>query len=128
MKMLIRSLARPFGAMLALSLLAACGGDAGEAPEPAETGAPATTPPPATDAAATPSATGAEPAAGGASTALVEEGRQVFNGAGICMPCHGPTAEGTPLAPDLTDDVWLWIDGNQPLEPQIVQVIREGVP
>lgn len=56
---------------------------------------------------------------------IVEQGRKVFNGPGNCYSCHGPKAKGTPLAPDLTDQKWLQIDGSY---PGIVSLIRTGVP
>ena len=109
-----RFLARPAGALLVLGLMAGCGGGGD-----AEDAAPATTPP------------ASEPAAGaGAAPAgdLVAEGMAIYNGAGICMTCHGQGGVGTALAPNLTDDTWLWADASQPLAPQIESVIRQGVP
>jgi mono/diheme cytochrome c family protein len=38
-------------------------------------------------------------------------GKVVFEGKGNCHVCHGRNAKGTPLAPDLTDEVWINIDG-----------------
>ncbi len=56
--------------------------------------------------------------------ALVDRGREVFNGAGGCTACHGSDATGTTLAPDLTDDPWLNVDGSY---GAVAGVIRTGV-
>lgn len=55
---------------------------------------------------------------------LVEAGRELFAGSGNCFACHGSDATGTPLAPDLTDAVWLDADGSY---ASIVAVVTEGV-
>lgn len=55
-----------------------------------------------------------------------QQGQQLFTGAGGCVACHGPDATGTPLAPDLTDGVWINISG--PNVEEIAQLIRTGVP
>ena len=61
----------------------------------------------------------------GVTPAMVEEGKGIYNGAGICMSCHGATGEGIPnLGANLTDDEWLHIDGSY---ESIVQNILEGV-
>lgn len=54
-----------------------------------------------------------------------DSGRKVFTGKGNCFACHGGNAKGTPLAPDLTDKVWLNVDGSV---EQIAAVIKTGVP
>lgn len=56
---------------------------------------------------------------------LVDEGRQVFTGAGNCYSCHGANAQGTALAPNLTDSTWLDADGSY---GSIAGVVRTGVP
>jgi mono/diheme cytochrome c family protein len=56
---------------------------------------------------------------------MVEDGRQLFKGEGNCFTCHGETAEGTPIAPNLTDEKWLHIDGSY---DGLVKVIAAGVP
>ena len=44
----------------------------------------------------------------GVTVAMAEEGQEIFNGAtGICFTCHLREGQGGPLAPSLTDDVWL---------------------
>ena len=61
----------------------------------------------------------------GVTAAMVAEGRGLFTGAGVCHACHGPDATGTQLAPDLTDDEWLNIDGSY---EAIVNTVMNGVP
>jgi len=46
-------------------------------------------------------------------------------GGATCVGCHGSDAKGTPLAPDLTDQQWLWSDGSL---RSIQQTIARGVP
>ncbi len=61
----------------------------------------------------------------GVTEAMIEEGKGVYNGAGICMSCHGPTGEGIPqLGANLTDDEWLHIDGSY---ESIIDNIMNGV-
>jgi len=62
----------------------------------------------------------------GVTPQMIQEGTQLFVGAGICMACHGMDAKGAPnLGPDLTDDEWLHGDGSF---EAIVGQILEGVP
>ena len=93
--------------------LAACGGDAGNGEQAAETpGAAPAQAQPAPEAEAT---TGAAPQElpEGVTAEMIEEGEAVFTGAGICSSCHGPAGEGVPnLGADLTDDEWLHSDGS----------------
>jgi len=56
---------------------------------------------------------------------MVQEGRDLFNGGGICFTCHTVEATGGPLAPDLTDDVWINVDGEY---SSIVELVKTGVP
>jgi len=60
----------------------------------------------------------------GVTEAMVREGREIFNGAGICYTCHTVEATGGPLAPDLTDDQWLNVDGEY---ASIVELVKTGV-
>ena len=100
--------------------LTACGGDAGDTEDPAET--PAETPAPAPAPAPT-ATTGAAPE--GATPEMVTAGQAIFTGKGMCMSCHGPTATGTPLSPNLTDSEWLIISGEY---AEIQNLVRTGVP
>jgi mono/diheme cytochrome c family protein len=81
------------------------------------------------DTAAAPRPTAAPAPAAGAcpetGQALVDQGRRIFGGAGNCFACHGPTATGTQVAPNLTDGTWLNIDGSY---GAIIALIRSGVP
>lgn len=60
----------------------------------------------------------------GITSAMVEEGRKLFQGEGLCLACHGPDAKGG-LGPDLTDQKWLHGKGTL---SEIVERIRTGVP
>jgi mono/diheme cytochrome c family protein len=55
---------------------------------------------------------------------LVDARRVVFSGTGHCFACHGPNAQGTALAPNLTDAPWLDIDGSY---AAIAGLVRTGV-
>lgn len=135
------------------SLVAACGGEEdvdgnASATDSVASGVPTPTVPLTTDTGAAavtaaPGATvtpapGAAPPAGAAATPApkaaaaggggnAQAGQVVFSGAGICFSCHGPGGVGTPLAPNLTDNVWLNVPAN-PTVDQIATVIRNGVP
>ena len=64
----------------------------------------------------------------GITPAMVALGDSIYHGlvaGGTCAGCHGTDAKGTPLAPDLTANKWLWGDGSY---ASIVKTIREGVP
>ncbi|MYI05834.1 MAG: c-type cytochrome [Gemmatimonadetes bacterium] len=60
----------------------------------------------------------------GVTAAMAQEGQDLFHGAGLCASCHLRQGVGGGLAPDLTDDVWLHIDGDY---EAIVQIIMDGV-
>ena len=110
-------------AVVAATSLVACAGDAGDTEgEDVLEDTVATTPAPGPEA--TPQPTGAAPE--GATPEMVAQGSQIFNGKGNCMTCHGPAAQGTPLAPNLTDDEWINIDDGS--WQNIQQVVRNGVP
>jgi glucose/arabinose dehydrogenase/mono/diheme cytochrome c family protein len=72
--------------------------------------------------------TAALPTPPGATPEEVALGGRIYHGqvAGApCEGCHGTNAEGTPLAPDLTNGKWLWGDGSL---ASITQIITNGVP
>lgn len=60
----------------------------------------------------------------GVTEAMVQEGQSVFAGGGICYTCHMAEGAGGPLAPNLSDDVWLNVDGSY---ASIVELINTGV-
>ena len=108
--------------LLALALLTACGGsDSGSSAAADDQGEGAQQTPAAGD-----EALNIDPALlpEGVTVAMVEEGRELFTGGGICHTCHLEDATGGPLAPDLTDDTWLNVDGEY---ESIVEVIKTGV-
>ncbi len=104
---------------LLLAFAGACGGGEEGAPaaEEAQPAAEATTPAPA-------AATDMQ-LPEGVTPEMVAHGEQIFTGAGICYTCHLAGGVGGPLAPNLTDDQWIHIDGSY---PAIVQIVTTGVP
>lgn len=56
---------------------------------------------------------------------LIEAGRHVFHGEGTCFACHGPSLEGTAIAPTLRAHKWRNGDGGLEM---ITRIIRNGVP
>jgi glucose/arabinose dehydrogenase/mono/diheme cytochrome c family protein len=107
------------------------GGDAGGGPK--FTPCPSTTasPGPIVRAMAKPPE-GTNPDAGvtlpaGATKEMVGLGDRIYHGevgGASCAGCHGSSAKGTPLGPDLTDSKWLWSDGSY---EGIAKTITEGV-
>ena len=61
----------------------------------------------------------------GVTVEMAREGQDIFHGEGVCVTCHLRGGAGGPLAPNLTDDVWLNIDGEY---ESIVNVVVTGVP
>lgn len=114
------------GALLIGSLLlAGCGGS-----EPADEAETPAAEPIATPEQTTPAATSGATAAGlpaGVTTQMVQQGQQLFTGQGICYTCHGQNAQGTTLAPNLTDDQWLWVTPGDGMYEEIVTLIKTGV-
>jgi len=99
--------------------MAACGGDGG-APAAEGTDAPAAGQPAAEEAA--PALTMDLP--DGVTAAMVAQGESLFAGPGLCFSCHMAGGVGGPAAPNLTDDVWINIDGSF---ESIIQNIMTGV-
>ena len=63
----------------------------------------------------------------GATAEMVALGDRIYHGevgGASCAGCHGASAKGTPLGPDLTDAKWLWSDGSY---SGIAKTITEGV-
>jgi mono/diheme cytochrome c family protein len=54
---------------------------------------------------------------------MIDEGRRLWGGQGLCLACHGPEGKGG-LGPDLTDGRWDHTDGSY---EQLVAVIIKGV-
>jgi mono/diheme cytochrome c family protein len=102
--------------LLLVLTLAGCGGG-GDAPatDEAETPAPAAEETQAAEAMNLPE---------GVTPAMVAEGETIFTGEGLCFTCHMQGGVGGPLAPNLTDDVWINIDGSY---ESIVQNVINGV-
>ncbi len=59
----------------------------------------------------------------GMTEGMIEEGRAIFIGAGLCMACHGMDGKGT-VGPDLTDEEWFIGEGTY---EQIVDRVLAGV-
>lgn len=123
------SLASTAAALLALAFMAGCGGgDSSDSGDASRSAADADS-----DLTSQGSAQGAaaaelsiDPALlpEGVTVEMVQEGRDLFNGGGICFTCHTVEATGGPLAPDLTDDVWINVDGEY---SSIVELVKTGV-
>lgn len=67
--------------------------------------------------------TKSDPAPTGATTAMLKQGRELFEGAGLCMACHGPEGAGG-IGPNLADSVWVHGTGSF---PELVALILAGV-
>lgn len=107
--------------VLALLALGACGGEQG-APAGEETQPAAGETQPAAEATA-PAMDMELP--DGVTPEMVSRGEEIFTGAGICYTCHMAGGVGGPLAPNLTDDEWINVDGSY---DAIVQLVTTGVP
>lgn len=59
----------------------------------------------------------------GVTKELIDRGKKVFTGPGICFACHGMEAKGA-TGPNLTDTVWIHNRGEY---DQIVALITTGV-
>ena len=118
-------MAERVAALALVALLAGCGGSDGGGGAQADADAPAQdAAEPVADARS--EELNIDPAVlpEGVTVEMVEEGRELFFGGGICYTCHLMDAKGGPLAPDLTDDVWLNVDGEY---QSIVELIKTGV-
>lgn len=60
----------------------------------------------------------------GVTPAMIEQGRKLFGGAGLCLACHGPDGKGS-VGPDLTDTVWVHHKGGY---EAIVSQVARGIP
>lgn len=61
----------------------------------------------------------------GVTVEMVEQGKAIYGGAGICSSCHGPAGAGIPsLGADLTDAEWLHSDGSY---DGVAKTVMDGV-
>jgi mono/diheme cytochrome c family protein len=61
----------------------------------------------------------------GVTMEMVNQGKEVYAGAGLCYVCHGAEGQGMPgLGADLTDDEWTHGDGTF---EALVQTVANGV-
>lgn len=108
-----------WAAVFMIAALAACAKDDAGDDVAADTSAvvqPADAPAPAATPANLPA---------GVTSEMIAQGQQIFTSTGNCYTCHGMDAKGTALAPDLTDQVWINVDGTN---ASILEVVRTGVP
>ncbi len=117
-------MARNLASLTALTLaFVACGGG-GEQQQQTQAAPAAAAAAPAADS--TMQATPAGSLPPGVTQAMVDEGKTLFHGAGICVTCHGQNGVGvTGLGPNLGDSEWLHSDGSY---DAIVAQIHKGVP
>ena len=118
MKRITFKLAGRLLAFSTISIVVGCSGR-GATDDAANVGAPA--PRPAAPESGVTAVTAERPAS--ITDAMVQEGAQIYAGAGICAACHGADATGA-IGPDLTDAEWLIGDGEF---EQLVDQILEGV-
>ena len=60
----------------------------------------------------------------GVTPAMVEKGKTIFKGTGLCFACHGPEAKGA-VGPNLTDAEWIHVkDGDY---NGIVALVTKGI-
>ena len=57
---------------------------------------------------------------------MVDLGRAIFHGKGMCFACHGPSLEGTQIAPTLRPHAWR--DAKNGDYNNIMYVVSHGVP
>lgn len=69
----------------------------------------------------------AAPAAPAVTPELIAQGQTLFAGAGRCGVCHGATARGGRLGPNLTDDEWIWVEPGANMHTQIFDIIKNGI-
>lgn len=115
--------------ILLVTVAAACGGGEQAAEVTEDTmAAAAPTPAVAPESAAAAPTVAAANLPTGVTPAMVQEGQQLFTTSGNCYTCHGANAEGTALAPSLTDSEWLWVTPGPNEYVDLQQRIKEGVP
>lgn len=67
----------------------------------------------------------AKPLPAGVTQAMIDGGKTIFHGPGLCSNCHGEAGAGSGIAPSLADKTWLHSDGSY---EAIVKQITTGVP
>ena len=60
------------------------------------------------------------------SPAMIDLGRALYHGKGLCYACHGPALEGTQIAPTLKAHAWR--DAKDGGYAALVAVLLKGVP
>ncbi|MCU0620135.1 MAG: cytochrome c [Gemmatimonadales bacterium] len=75
-------------------------------------------------AAAPAAAQGAAKLPAGVTPAMVEKGKAVWKGSGLCFACHGPEGKGA-VGPNLTDAEWIHVKGGE--YAGLVTVITKGI-
>jgi mono/diheme cytochrome c family protein len=60
----------------------------------------------------------------GVTPETLQRGRVLYQGAGLCLACHGVDGKGTTLGPNLVDAEWLHTDGSF---EAIVRIVLSGV-
>ncbi len=121
MKRITFTFARRVLALFAIMVVVGCSG--GAATEDADDLGTAESRPVASPEDAPPSelASGTAERPAGVTDMMVQEGAQIYAGAGICAACHGPDAKGA-VGPDLTDTEWLV--GNGEYEQLVDQIVK----
>jgi mono/diheme cytochrome c family protein len=120
----VNDLIRYFSLATVVGLMAACGGESG-APAAEETQEPAQEESAPAEEAAAPAQEMTMDLPEGVTAEMVAQGDEIFHGQGICYTCHMQGGTGGPLAPDLTDDQWINVDGSY---DAIVELVINGVP
>ena len=60
----------------------------------------------------------------GVTPAMVEKGKTIYKGTGLCFACHGPEAKGA-VGPNLTDKEWIHVkDGDY---AGLVALVTKGI-
>lgn len=109
-----------WAAVFLIAALAACAQDNAGDDTAADTASAATQPAAEAPAAATPA-----DLPEGVTPEMIAQGQQIFTSTGNCYTCHGVDAKGTALAPDLTDQEWINVEGTN---ESILEVVHTGVP
>ena len=108
------------GMALGLVAMVGCGGGEGQ-----QTAADESTTPAAAEGQAAETQQQAVDLPEGVTMEMVNQGREIYAGAGLCYTCHGATGEGVPgLGANLTDEDWLHSDGSF---EGILETVTNGV-